>query len=536
MAGEAIFIVEDEGVTAMVLQDSLEDMGYRVCGIAASGEEAIRKIAETKPNLVLMDISIQGDMDGIDTALLITENQRIPIIFLTAYADQKILARAKINAPYAYIVKPFEDRELHSNIEIALYKHKIDESNRQCLARYWQLFMNNPGALCVLDKVTGQLEEVNISARSLFGFGRDEFLRMTISDIYTNPDKSLLENELKGEYECRKTCGTRKSRSLFRKKDGSIFQGEICFWLADINGQEKLIGCIEDASLRLRFEENELLAAFQAGVAELSSSLLHNIGNVIMGLSHRAEQIGESSSELHETGAILSNIENLVQRKTERGMSPQQVLDELISVVGEVGNKLKDLSNERFTQDANRIKHGIGHIAEIIKIQQQAAHPTITTTIFKIEDLLRDAVAIQAEGLEKYAVQVDIQTNHDLGEIELPHSQLLQVMINLIKNSREAVTTRWKEAGGNIRIVVTPQENAWLEIRVTDNGCGISNEKIERIFKYGFSTKKRSSGFGLFSVQNFIESLQGTITVNSEGENKGAEFILRLPLKASRNE
>lgn len=121
-----IFIVEDESIVAKDIQNSLTKLGYNVVGMANNGKEAIEKIEELMPDLVLMDIMIKGTMTGIDVSERVKEKLNIPVIFLTAYADEGTLSRAKITEPYGYILKPFKEIDLHSTIEMAVYKHQKD--------------------------------------------------------------------------------------------------------------------------------------------------------------------------------------------------------------------------------------------------------------------------------------------------------------------------------------------------------------------------------------------------------------------------
>jgi DNA-binding LytR/AlgR family response regulator len=123
-----IFIVEDESIVAKDIQNSLVKLGYHVVGIANNGKDAIEKITELMPDLVLMDIMIKGDLTGIDVSEKIKEKVSVPVIFLTAYADEGTLAKAKITEPYGYILKPFKEIDLHSTIEMAVYKHQKDSA------------------------------------------------------------------------------------------------------------------------------------------------------------------------------------------------------------------------------------------------------------------------------------------------------------------------------------------------------------------------------------------------------------------------
>jgi CheY-like chemotaxis protein len=126
MEKPAIFIVEDEAIVANDLKETLKSLGYTVPGIAKSGELALEKVKELRPDLVLMDIHLAGKMDGVETAGTIHTLYDIPVIYLTAYADKALLDRAKITEPYGYVIKPYDERELHSVIEMALYKHQVE--------------------------------------------------------------------------------------------------------------------------------------------------------------------------------------------------------------------------------------------------------------------------------------------------------------------------------------------------------------------------------------------------------------------------
>ena len=126
-----ILIVEDDGIVAMDIQSRLEQFGYFVCEKISSGALAIEKTEQLEPDLVLMDIVLKGEMDGIDAAKVIQTRFEIPVIFLTAHADEKRFERAKVVAPFGYIIKPFRDRELKTTIEMALYKARVDAERKE---------------------------------------------------------------------------------------------------------------------------------------------------------------------------------------------------------------------------------------------------------------------------------------------------------------------------------------------------------------------------------------------------------------------
>ena len=127
MAKVKILVVEDESIVSKDIQLSLKRLGYAVIGTASTAEKALALVDSEKPDVVLMDIMLKGDMNGIEAAEIVKRDYKIPVIFLTAYADELTLSKAKITQPYGYIIKPFKEIDLHTSIEMALYKHKKEK-------------------------------------------------------------------------------------------------------------------------------------------------------------------------------------------------------------------------------------------------------------------------------------------------------------------------------------------------------------------------------------------------------------------------
>jgi CheY-like chemotaxis protein len=125
-----ILVVEDENVVALDIQRDLIGFGYEVSAVAASGEEAIEKAATLHPDLVLMDIRLRGEMDGVEAVDEIRTRFNIPSIYLTAYADAGTIDRARLTGAFGYLIKPFEERELHAAVEVALYRHQLEQRVR----------------------------------------------------------------------------------------------------------------------------------------------------------------------------------------------------------------------------------------------------------------------------------------------------------------------------------------------------------------------------------------------------------------------
>jgi diguanylate cyclase (GGDEF)-like protein/PAS domain S-box-containing protein len=177
-----ILVVEDESVVALDLEAQLQDMNYEVCGIADNGADAIARATAQRPNLILMDIVIKGDIDGVETVGRISRGLHIPIVFLTAYSDDKTVERAVHTASYGYLTKPFQARELRAVIEVALYKAALEKQLRE--SEQWFAATLR----CVADGVVatdgeGKVRFMNLPAETLLGWWSDEAIGRDVTEV-----------------------------------------------------------------------------------------------------------------------------------------------------------------------------------------------------------------------------------------------------------------------------------------------------------------------------------------------------------------
>ena len=175
MTRPRILVVEDDEVVSEYIQRRLERMDYRVLPSVSSGEQALKAAREESPDLVLMDIRLQGDMDGVETAREIRDLFGIPVVYLTAYSDDATLDRAKITEPYGYIIKPFRERELHTTIEMALYKHDVERKLKQSEERFRTIIRESADGIVIVDG-DGLVRFVNPAAEVLLGRTAEELL------------------------------------------------------------------------------------------------------------------------------------------------------------------------------------------------------------------------------------------------------------------------------------------------------------------------------------------------------------------------
>uniref|UniRef100_I2Q1P1 Putative domain HDIG-containing protein n=1 Tax=Desulfovibrio sp. U5L TaxID=596152 RepID=I2Q1P1_9BACT len=178
-----VLVVEDEAVVAMDVRHRLGRLGYDVCGLADTGEQAVDLVGQLAPDLVLMDIMLAGDMDGVDAAARIRDGFGAPVVFLTAHSDTQTLKRAGSVSPYGYIVKPFEDRELNTALEIALYKSRTE---RQLVEneRWMSITLENLGEGVITADPEGRVRFCNPVAANLLGLSAGDMLGRDLDGVY----------------------------------------------------------------------------------------------------------------------------------------------------------------------------------------------------------------------------------------------------------------------------------------------------------------------------------------------------------------
>ncbi|HWQ65930.1 MAG TPA: response regulator [Methanospirillum sp.] len=193
-AGNRILIVEDEMVISLEIAGTLRRLKYEVAGQAITGADAIRLAGEADPDLVLMDIRLKGEMDGIEAARVIREQYDIPVIFLTAHSDEGTLERAISVSPSGYLIKPFKDRELYSTIELAIHKSDIRRRirpEREVPAGIQDDILHTTTDPAIVISCRGIVIRANSQAFALFGTGPGEIVGTRISGWFSRDDAAL---------------------------------------------------------------------------------------------------------------------------------------------------------------------------------------------------------------------------------------------------------------------------------------------------------------------------------------------------------
>lgn len=272
-----VLVVEDESVVSKDIQESLKGLGYAVCGTASAGEEAIRKAESLHPDLVLMDIVLKGDIDGVEAAETIRSRLHVPVIYLTAYSDEHTLNRAKVTEPSGYILKPFDERELHTTIEVAMYRHTMQKKLKES-ERWFATTLKSIGDAVIATNTQGHITFMNPVAELLTGWKHSEALGRDLNEVFSVRDQDgciLIKNPVAKVLEDGVVVDLRNNL-LFNKDGTSLIVDDSAAPIVDDGGN--IVGAVlvfRDVTERRKAEDKRAkLNGLLMAVRNMNESLL----------------------------------------------------------------------------------------------------------------------------------------------------------------------------------------------------------------------------------------------------------------------
>ena len=268
-------------------------------------------------------------------------------------------------------------------------------------------------------------------------------------------------------------------------------------------------------------------AARHAGMAEVATNVLHNVGNILNSLNISTDVFSSKLSELDMKR--LQKLSHLLESHRDNlgeffASDPKaQKVPEFLSALTDHYVRIVSESREELESLAKNVEH----IRQIVSAQQGLARSNKIIEKVDTANLIRQAVQIEQDSFKRHAIEVDLLERGELNVVVDPH-ELLQVFVNLLSNARNAVS---KNRVGKTIIVEAEGDEEFVRVAVIDDGIGISAENLDKIFEYGFTTRKEGHGFGLHSSANVMREMGGRLEVKSEGLGKGAVFTVYIPRK-----
>ena len=471
MKKKRILIVEDEMIVAQDIRHSVEACGYTVVNVVHSGEEAIESATKSHPDLVLMDIMLEKGMDGLEAAEKIHSNLDIPIIFLTAYANDQTLQSAKMSEPFGYLIKPFIERELKATLEMAFYKHEIEQELRKNKEKYKNIFENIQDVYFEVD-MNGNILEISPSIKSITEYKREDLIGKSIYDLFTDKEKwqefygTLLKKNEVYNFEIN-----------LKDKSGKDIIGSITSRLLKDHKSSRIVASLSNITEHKKMEKHLLRAERLAGVGQLAAGIAHEIRNP------------------------LGNISSSIQFCLSKYDPPQQI-KQFLEII------------QRNSDNANNIIKGLLDFATPQEISQEKN---------SITKVLNNAIKLVKNRCEESGVKMIKDFTPDLPQIMFDEKWLEQSFLNFILNAKEAMPD-----GGTLTIKTYIEEKE-IVVVFSDTGIGIPKENMQKVFDPFFTTKDDGTGLGLSLVHQIINAHKGKIDIEST-EGKGTDISLYLPI------
>ena len=490
MSTPEILIVEDEAIVAMEISKRVKQFGYSVCGVAVSGEEAIEQAELRRPDIVLMDIRLDGEMDGIEAAGIIRERFNIPVVYVTAHADKDILQRAKLTDPFGYVVKPIQEIELRGTIEIALYKYKMEQKLLES-ERWLSTTLKSIGDAVIATDAEGNITFLNPIAEAMTGWQWDDALGRQLTEVFpivNEESRATVENPVTRVLREGHTVDL-ANHTLLLSKDGTEIPIDdsaapikdnsgnvigVILVFHDITQRREAERSVKKYTLELE-ARNEELNALTYTLAHSFKNMLNTINWSVSVLESGFFTMSANKSQSHlndlsrATHKMIGLVDELLMLSETRSAEIQQIPLDMASIVGSARRR-------------------VGHIAIIhqAEISAPATWPAA-----------------------------------------LGHAKWIEeVWFNYISNAIEY--------GGkppHVELGATPQPDGMIRFWVRDNGLGIPPGGRNKVFTPHVRLDKggiEEHGLGLLLVRRIVEKLGGEAGM-TDAEDRGSVFFFTLP-------
>lgn len=508
MSAINILVVEDEAITAEVIAEQLQQLGYGVVETVASGSAAISSVAKNRPDLVLMDIVLKrGDIDGITAADRIRQDFKIPVIYLTAHSDKATLDRAKVTEPFGYIVKPFNERDLRVAIEMAIHKYQSEQQLHQREDLLSAILENtSDGIISTDDKA--RITYMNAGAQKLTGWSLAEAEGKNIKEIVKLIDlqtKDDVKHPIDRVFEEKTVIYQEREVNLIRQDGSQIpvsYSGSL---IAETNGET--IG----------------------GVIVLWSINESKTTEVTTIKNPKVTPSKPQTPASHPTEQELSELKSrLISTISHEFRTPLMVV---LSSAGLLRRYNSTTLQEKKDKHLDRIQNAVEQMTRLVEdivtfSKAEEGEFTFEPTQVNLETLCHKLVQErQAKATKKHRFHFIYKGNQSV----YVDAQLLRLIIeHLLENA-----VKYSPNGGNIFLEVCCTNRVILSI--TDEGIGIplaeQNRLFERFYRASNTGTIGGTGMGLAIVKKCVDIHGGQLLLSSE-VGAGTTFTVTLPLVA----
>ncbi len=486
-----ILVVEDESLVAEDLRERLTQMGYEVCYVTDSGEDAADRAAEFSPDLALLDIHLRGKMDGIAVADFLRRTMGVPAVFLTAHADRATLARAGKVEPFGYVLKPFDERELQAAVEMALYRYEA-ERRLYSMERWLAATLQSIGDGVVAVDPERRVTFMNPVAESITGWSRQEALG--------RPCEQVLDMAREGEKQ------ETDAVLALALREGLVINLDTNYLLRTRLGE---LLPIDNSIAPIRDDEGQITGAV---VIFRDSTHLRRVADERRKMEMRMQDAQKLESLGILANGIAHDFNNLLTAITGNLSLCKGVLP--------AGSPFSG-----YLQGAEDAALRAGQLCA--QMLAYAGSGELVLQLFEFSDFVQETLQLMQIGISKRAhLVMDFARN--LPWIEADRGQLQQVVMNLVINAAEAlddgagtIRVRTDLVHANSDLLSKCQIGAdlppgrYLLLEVSDSGCGMMPATMARIFDPFFTTKTGGRGLGLAAALGIVRRHGGALAVES---------------------
>ena len=506
-----VLVVEDEVIVAMDFERRLKRLGYTVAGVAHDGNQAIEKASEDKPELILMDINLGAGMSGIETALVIRQQHDLPVIYITANSDADTVRRAAQSGPFGCILKPFEDRELATAIQMGMVKHSMERRLRESERRFNATLTSMADGLIATD-AKGQIAFFNPSAEKITGWNREEALGRLLGEVFPLAD------------------------------DGTHGQGTDFFSSFMLPGM--LPGAMRTALLRCRDGVQIPVEYHAAHIHNESSQLtgavisfsdIRERRNTEARILQAQEDLKRAHDHLMHKHEELQKFYHTVSHELKTPLTSGR---EFVSLVLEgLGGPVTDTQFEYLSiarDSCDQMRTCINDMLDVTRLETGKMSVELKPSC--VGELARRVVTMLKPAAGRRQIQLSCEVKVDVPNILMDETRIAQVLTNLLNNA-----LKFTPEGGSVSVTVScpPAQPGEVLIAVADTGRGIPRENLKRIFDRLYQVKDADAasckglGLGLFICRELVTLHGGSIRVESEPD-RGSTFFVALPVSPRR--
>ncbi len=543
-----ILVVKDEVIVAKDIENRLKKFGHSVCASVATGEEAIKKVKEFFPDLVLMDIRLKGKMDGVETAQIIYKNFDIPVIYLTANADESTLERAKETEPFGYIIKPFKEKELKTTIEIALNKYQMEKKLKQS-EQWLTTVLKSIGDGVITSDRMGTVTFMNPVAEQLTGWKQQDACGKEASEIFniTHAQSILPEHPIKQVLDEGVTIDLPEDTVLIAKNGAEIPIADSAAPIKDDKGN--IMGAVlvfrditerqqAQAAQKKQLEQERLLAQLEK-LNELKDDFLSTVSHELrtpMSNMKMAIQMLKSAPTAERSQLYLNILQNECNREIE-------LINDVLDM-----QRLESASYPLLLNENIILKDWLPNVVEPFRARmqenQQILHlnleddlPLLVTYRGSLErilaELLNNACKYTGTGGE-VILSVRLQHIRELGELGELRGRGAEGQRELGElGSEPNPKSKIQNPKLNYQLPITNSLSIPSIIFTISNQAEIPSVELPRIFEKFYRVtsndrwKRGGTGLGLALVQKLVDHLQGMIHVDSS--DGWTTFTVELP-------